>query len=66
MSRHSFDDNHVRLKLHALAYSLCNFLRRIALPASVKYCTLTTLHDKLIKIGAKMVRPARYATFQLA
>jgi hypothetical protein len=27
---------------------------------------LTTLRDKLIKIGAKMVRHARYVTFQLA
>ena len=43
-----------------------NFLRRIALPKSVKYWTLTTLREKLIKIGAKMVRHARYVTFQLA
>jgi len=27
---------------------------------------LTTLRDKLIKIGAKVVRHARYVTFQLA
>ena len=43
-----------------------NFLRRLALPASVKHWTLTTLREKLIKIGAKMVRHARYVTFQLA
>ena len=49
-----------------LAYSLANFLRRLALPASVKHWTLTTLREKLIKIGAKTVYHARYVTFQLA
>jgi len=66
LSCHGFDANQVRLQLHVLAYNLGNFLRRIALPASVKHWTLTTLRDKLIKIGAKMVRHARYVTFQLA
>ncbi len=66
MSCHDFDDNQVRLQLFVLAYNLGNFLRRIALPASVKHWTLTTLRDKLIKIGAKVVRHARYVTFQLA
>ena len=66
LSCRGFDANQVRLQLHALAYNLGNFLRRIALPASVKHWTLTTLRDKLIKIGAKMVRHARYVTFQLA
>ena len=66
LSCHDFDDNQVRLQLFVLAYNLGNFLRRIALPASVKHWTLTTLRDKLIKIGAKVVRHARYVTFQLA
>ena len=66
LSCHNFDDNQVRLQLFALAYNLGNVLRRLALPASVKHWTLTTLRDKLIKIGAKMVQHARYVTFQLA
>ena len=66
LSCHSFDANQVRLQLHVLAYNLGNFLRRLALPASVKHWTLTTLREKLIKIGVKMVRHARYVTFQLA
>ena len=66
LSCRSFDANQVRLQLHVLAYNLGNFLRQIALPASVKHWTLTTLRDRLIKIGAKMVRHARYVTFQLA
>ncbi len=28
--------------------------------------TLSTLREKLVKIGAKVVRSARYVTFQLA
>ena len=66
LSCHSFDANQVRLQLHVLAYNLGNFLRRLALPPSVKHWTLTTLRDKLIKIGAKVVYHARYVMFQLA
>ena len=56
----------VRLQLFALAYNLGNFLRRLVLPRPMKTWTMTTLREKLIKIGAKMVRHARYVTFQLA
>ncbi len=49
-----------------LTYNLGNFLRRLALPTSVKQWSLTTLRDKLIKIGAKVVHHARYVSFQLA
>jgi hypothetical protein len=66
LSCHSFDANQVRLQLHVLAYNLSNFLRRLALPPSVKHWTLTTLRDKLVKIGCKVVYHARYVTFQLA
>jgi len=66
LSCHDFADNQVRLQLFALAYNLSNFLRRLALPPSVKHWTLTTLRDKLIKIGAKVVHHARRVVFQLA
>ena len=66
LSCHDFDDNQVRLQLFALAYNLGNFLRRLALPASVKHWTLTTLRDKLIKIGCKVVHHASRVVFQLA
>ena len=56
----------VRLQLHALAYNLGNFLRTLALPKDVEHWSLTTLREKLIKIGAKVVRHGRYITFQLA
>ena len=66
LSCHDFVDNQVRLQLFALAYNLGNFLRRLALPRSVKHWSLTTLREKLIKIGAKVVAHARYVIFQMA
>ena len=66
LSCHDFVDNQVRLQLFALAYNLGNFLRRLALPRSVKHWSLTTLQEKLIKIGAKVVTHAGYVIFQMA
>jgi len=66
LSCHDFDDNQARLQLFVLAYNLGNFLRRLALPASVMHWTLTSLLVKLIKTGAKVVRHARYIVFQMA
>src|SRR5262249_52974327 len=43
--------NAVQLQLHALAYNLGNFLRTLATPEPIKDWSLTTLKDKLIKIG---------------
>ena len=47
-------------------YNLGNFLRRLALPPGVNHWSLTTMRDKLIKIGAKVVSSSRYITFQMA
>ena len=69
LSCHDFVDNQVRLSAYggfALAYNLGNFLRRPALPRSVQHWSLTTLREKLVKIGAKVVTHARYVTFQMA
>ena len=66
LSCHRFIANQVRLQLFALAYNLANFLRRLALPQGIRHWSLTTLREKLIKIGAKIVRHARYVTFQMA
>ena len=38
----------------------------MALPRPVRAWTLTTLREKLIKIGAKVVRHAKAVTFQVA
>ena len=56
----------MRLQLHALAYNLANFLRTLALPEEVEHWSLTTLREKLVKIGARIVRHGRYVVFQLA
>ena len=63
---HDFIDNQVRLQLFALAYNLGNFLRRLALPKMIREWSLRTLKEKLIKIGAKVVRHSRYVIFQMA
>jgi hypothetical protein len=56
----------VRLQLHALAYNLANFMRALALPEAVKQWSLTSLREKLVKIGARVVRHERYFIFQMA
>jgi hypothetical protein len=66
LSCRKFRDNAVRLQLHALAYNLANFMRTLALPKEVEHWSMTTLREKLVKIGAKVVRHGRYVTFQLA
>ena len=66
LSCRTFKDNQTRLQLFALAYNLANFLRRLALPRAVKHWSLTTLREKLVKIGAKVTRHSKYVTFQLA
>ena len=59
-------NNEVRLKLHALAYELGNFMRTLALPKELEHWSLTTLREKLVKIVANVVKHGRYVAFQLA
>ena len=66
LSCRKFRNNEIRLQLHALAYNLGTFMRTLALPKEVEHWSLTTLREKLVKIGAKVVRHGRYVTFQLA
>jgi Transposase DDE domain group 1 len=66
LSCRTFAANAVRLQLHALAYNLGNFLRTLATPEPIKDWTLTSLKEKLIKIGAKVVSHGRYIAFQMA
>jgi hypothetical protein len=65
LSCRAFRHNAVRLRLFALAYNLANFLRSLALPDAVAQWSLTTLREKLVKIGARVVRHGRYLVFQL-
>ena len=62
----AFWDNAGRLQLFALAYNLANFLRSLVLPTAVAPWSLSMLREKLVKIGARIVRHGRYMIFQLA
>jgi hypothetical protein len=66
LSCHRFAANAVRLQLHALAYNLAIFLRTLALPEEMKHWSMTTLRDRLVKIGARIVRHGRSVVFQMA
>jgi hypothetical protein len=66
LSCRTFAANAVRLQLHALAYNLGNFMRTLAMPKVAEPWSLTSLREKLIKIGAKVVTHGRYVTFQMA
>lgn len=52
LSCHDFVENQVTLELFVLAHKLGHFLRRLVLPV---HSSLTTLREKLAKIGANVV-----------
>src|SRR5687767_6059144 len=66
LSCRSMKANAVRLQLHALAYNIANFFRTLVLPDEVERWSLTTLREKVVKIGAKVITHARYTMFQMA
>ena len=66
LSGHEFKHNVVRLALFVVAYKLGNFLRRLVLPPQMARWCLTTLREKLAKIGARLTRHARQVVLQMA
>ena len=54
-----------RMQIHALAYNLFNWFRRLVLPESLKRDRIDTLRLKLLKIAARVVRSSRYVYFKL-
>jgi hypothetical protein len=66
LSCRTFAANAIRLQLHVLAYNLGNFMGTLAMPKTAEPWSLTSLREKLIKIGAKVVSHNRYVTFQMA
>jgi len=64
--RHRFVANQVRIAQFVLACNLGDFLRRLALPATLRHWSLRSVQVKLTKIGAKVVRHARQLVFQMA
>lgn len=54
-----------RLQVHALAYNLFNWFRRLALADGMRKQRIDTIRLKLLKIAAKVVKSARYKYFKL-
>ena len=65
VSSHTKVVNANRLQVHALAYNLFNWFRRLALCASMRKQRIGTIRLKLLKIAAKAVHTARYIVFKL-
>lgn len=65
VSSHSRIVNANRLQVHALAYNIFNWFRRLALSANMRKQRIDTVCLKLLKIAAKVVHSARYITFKL-
>ncbi len=66
LSCHRFRSNQVRLALSLLAYNLGNLWRRLALPKGIENWSLTSLQQRLVKTGGRLVRHARYYWLLLA
>jgi hypothetical protein len=66
LTLHFPDVSTTGLQLHALAYNLANSFRTLALPDEVEWWSLTTLREKVVKIGAKVISHARYTVFRMA
>ena len=66
LSCHRFRSNQVRLALSLLAYNLGNLWRRLALPKRIENWSLTSLQQRLVKTGGRLVKHARYYWLLLA
>lgn len=66
LSCQDFAANAVQLQLYTLGYNLANFLRTLVLPDSISDWSLTSLRDRMIKIGAQAICHARSIIVQLA
>jgi hypothetical protein len=66
LSCHRFRSNEVRLWLSLIAYNLGNLWRRLALPKKIENWSLTSLQQRLVKTGGRLVKHARYYWLTLA
>jgi Transposase DDE domain group 1 len=66
LSCHRFRANEVRLQLSVLAYNLGNLWRRLVLPTRIDTWSLTSLQQRLVKTGGRLVKHARYYWLLLA
>jgi hypothetical protein len=66
LSCHRFRANEVRLWLSVIAYNLGNLWRRLAPPAPIGRWSLTSLQQRLVKTGGRLIQHARYYWLLLA
>jgi hypothetical protein len=66
LSCHRFRSNEVRLWLSVIAYNLGNLWRRLVLPKRIDRWSLTSLQQRLVKTGGRLVKHARYYWLLLA
>src|ERR1700687_5827345 len=66
LSCHRFRANEVRLWLSVIAYNLGNLWRRLVLPARTGNWSLTSLQQRLVKTGGRLIKHARYYWLLLA
>jgi len=63
---HRFRANEARVQLSLLAHNLGNLWRRLVLPKRIDAWSLTSLQQRLVKTGARLIKHARYYWLQLA
>jgi hypothetical protein len=66
LSCHRFRSNEVRLWLSLMAYNLGNLWRRLVLPKRIDNWSLTSLQQRLMNTGGRLVKHARYYWLLLA
>jgi Transposase DDE domain group 1 len=66
LSCHRFSANQARIQLSLLAYNLGNLWRRLVLPERIDAWSLTSLQQRLVKTGGRLVRHARHYWLLLA
>jgi hypothetical protein len=66
LSCHRFRSNEVRLWLSVIAYNLGNLWRRLVRPRRIDHWSLSSLQQRLVKTGGRLVRRARYHWLLLA
>ena len=54
-----------RVQIHALAYNLFNWFRRLVLPDFMRKDRIDTVRLKLLKLAVRIVKSARYVYFKL-
>ena len=66
LSCHRFRSNQVRLWLSVIAYNLGSLWRRLVLPQRIGKWSLTSLQQRLVKTGGRLLKHARYYWLLLA